>query len=164
MQTFKFTTKLPAKTLYQLYKDVVFVNGEYVGYQWYKNGEMLQGETMQYLAEDKDLYGSYSAVVTLKNGEQYETCPLDIYPTLQKKKAVLSVYPNPAAAMEPVNIDIIDFDDTNPAKILVYTMSGVLVETIDDAQAHNVVSLREGNYSCVFIQNGARISFKIIVK
>ena len=29
---FSFTTKLPAKTLYQLYKDGVFVNGEYAGY------------------------------------------------------------------------------------------------------------------------------------
>jgi hypothetical protein len=161
---FSFTTKLPAKTLYQLYKDVVFVNGEYEGYQWYKNGEILDGETNQYLSEGNDLYGSYHAVVKLETGEELETCPLDIYPSISKSKAILSVYPNPAMAMELIHIDIMDFDEDKTAQIMIYTNGGVLVKKIENAQKSNTVSLASGNYTGVFVQNGVRISFKIIVK
>lgn len=161
---FSFTTKIAAKSLFQLYKDVVFVNGDYVDYQWYKNGNMLDGQTGQYLSEDKDLYGTYYALVTNKNGEKYETCPLEIYPTIKKRNAVLSVYPNPAVSMQDIHIDIEDFDEDKTAEIKIYTNGGILVQHIKNAQPENIVNLRSGNYTGVFTQNGVRLSFKIIVK
>ena len=73
----------PSTVLKQLWNDVIAVltydyNGGYnfVEFQWFKNGELLIGETHSYINQQLDFGAEYSALLTEDNGTKLMTCPL----------------------------------------------------------------------------------------
>lgn len=69
-----FTVNIPTVDIKQLFDDVVAIDnkeGKYTSYQWYHNGELIPGATLQYYQEKGGLSGSYYVEVTVE-GLDYE--------------------------------------------------------------------------------------------
>ena len=65
----------------QHWNDVLFFDNSsnnFVKWQWYKNGQLVPGATLQQYSENVALNGNYYVVATDKNGNNLLTCPLDI--------------------------------------------------------------------------------------
>ena len=69
--------------------DVVFVDNSgksqeeeltFTAYQWYKNGEAIEGETGQYYYEYLGLNGYYQVVMTGTDGQIYHSCIYEMRP------------------------------------------------------------------------------------
>src|SRR5690606_9499576 len=77
---------------------LVFDNtsGNFVGYQWYKNGAAIAGATKQYYSEGQTLNGSYYVVATTENGGQITSCSLEV--SGESVANTLMVVPNPVRA------------------------------------------------------------------
>lgn len=86
--------------LLEKFSDVIFVDNvsqKYTGYQWYKNGSLINGSTKQYYQEVGGLKGCYYVVLTLANGSTETSCEKCFDKTkMTIKDWKLSVYPNPS--------------------------------------------------------------------
>jgi hypothetical protein len=84
----------------QHWNDVIFFDnssGDYVQWQWYKNGEAVAGATDPYYSEEPSLNGQYYVVATNKAGQQVQSCTL----TITAGAAIpggIKIYPNPINA------------------------------------------------------------------
>jgi hypothetical protein len=84
----------------QHWNDVIFFDnssGDYVAWQWYKNGEAVSGATSPYYSEEPSLNGQYYVVATNKAGQQVQSCTLTIAAGAALPGGI-KVYPNPANA------------------------------------------------------------------
>ena len=76
-----YLTVADAKDMYSKWTDVLFIsnpNGQYVAYQWFKNGQPMQGETLQRLYDPSGMAGTndlYHCQMTLVDGSVITTCP-----------------------------------------------------------------------------------------
>jgi hypothetical protein len=68
------------------------ITEEYIGYQWYKDGKIINGATNQFYQEIGGLNGCYSVELRLKAGGRMRSCERCAYKTT---KSGISVYPNP---------------------------------------------------------------------
>lgn len=69
-----FTVNIPTVDIKQLFDDVVAIDnkeGKYTSYQWYHNGELIPGATLQYYQQKGGLSGTYYVEVTVE-GLDYE--------------------------------------------------------------------------------------------
>lgn len=74
----------------QKWNDVlVFDNSslDFVKWQWYKNGKIINGATGQFYQSPEALSGTYYVIVTDKKVNEIETCPLVIVAN-QKKEGI----------------------------------------------------------------------------
>jgi hypothetical protein len=110
----------------QVWDDVLSVinepanNGGYsfVAYQWQENGVNIPGETsgnLYFTGATKDYNADYSVLLTTKDGQQLESCPIKLR---QAANTPLQAYPNPTSGVitiENVTIkagDTIEIHDT----------------------------------------------------
>lgn len=66
--------------IYTKWTNVLFCDNssrKYVGYQWYNNGAIIEGQTKQYLYIPEGLSGMFSVKLSLKDGSTEWACPLD---------------------------------------------------------------------------------------
>jgi hypothetical protein len=90
----------PASLISEHWNDALFFDnssGEFVQWQWYKNGEAIPGAIDPYYSESPALNGQYSVVATNKAGQQIQSCTL----TITAGAAIpggIKVAPNPAMA------------------------------------------------------------------
>jgi len=86
-----------ASLIRQRWSDAIFFDnssGDYVQWQWYKNGDPVPGATAPYYSETPSLNGQYFVVATNKDGQQVQSCIL----TIAAGAAVpggIKIYPNP---------------------------------------------------------------------
>ncbi|MBR3566152.1 MAG: T9SS type A sorting domain-containing protein [Paludibacteraceae bacterium] len=106
--------------IHQKWNDVLYIdnndkNGfpdaendlQFMGYQWYKDGEPIEGAIGQVYNEQGGLNGVYYAILTDVNGVQYITCPFEARPVgLQTIGNELGLYPTIATRGETININI----------------------------------------------------------
>jgi hypothetical protein len=87
-----------ASLIAQHWNDVIFFDnssGDYVQWQWFKNGVPVVGDTSPYYSETPSLNGQYYVVATNQEGQQVQSCIL----TIAAGAAIpggIKVYPNPA--------------------------------------------------------------------
>jgi hypothetical protein len=94
-----------ASLISEHWDDVLFFDnssGDYVAWQWYKNDSLIAGATNSYYSETP-LDGQYFALATDKNGQQIQTCTLDITPGTTVTGGI-KVFPNPAARSTSVTV------------------------------------------------------------
>jgi len=75
--------------------DVILVNNfneEYIGYQWYRDGKIINGATNQFYQEIGGLNGCYSVELQLAAGGRMRSCERCAYKTA---KSGVAIYPNP---------------------------------------------------------------------
>lgn len=152
--------------------DVIFVDNSgtvdslhlvFVDYQWFKNGEPLEGETRQYYQENPFLNGIYYCCMTDREGYQYYSCPIEAHPgmgwvTTTVERQPLCV-PNPAAPGQVVRLSL-----SSIANIALYMSDGRLYSTSYHTD-HLMAPQERGIYlvRCT-TNNGAEFTTKLIVK
>lgn len=165
----KVIVKLPYYTIVPLYNDVAAVNqlaGEFSAYKWTENGNEISGANGRILQHTFNKSSVYTAILTKTDGGSYETCPLDLSRiSVGNSTARLVVYPNPATQGNDITVEV--SENYNPEankQIYIYNLNGTLAKHLSSPQEINKVQLPTGNYSGVYIQNGEKVPFKLIVK
>lgn len=75
--TYRLTVKQGVE-MYAKWTDVIFVrniDSLYTAYQWYQNGQPIDGATEQFYHDPNGLTGRYHCVMQTRNGGSEETCP-----------------------------------------------------------------------------------------
>ncbi|MBO7461870.1 MAG: InlB B-repeat-containing protein, partial [Bacteroidales bacterium] len=164
----KVVVKLPLYAIVTLYNDVAAVNdlaGKFSGYQWLENAIPISGADGHLLQYSFDKSSTYTAMLTFDDGSKYETCPLDMSRIVTSKSTALRVYPNPAQPSDEVTIEVSENYIPDADKhIFIYNLNGTLMKQISKPEEINKVQLPMGNYSGVYLQNGEKVPFKLIVK
>lgn len=99
------TAKIPAHLLVKHWNDVLMFDNSskaYTSWQWYKNGDPVNGATGQYYYESGNLNGTYHATVKNTAGETFTTCPLIVTPG--PSAAAITVFPNPATKGQSITV------------------------------------------------------------
>ncbi|HVU96515.1 MAG TPA: MBG domain-containing protein [Puia sp.] len=89
----------------QHWDDAIFFDnsdGEYVKWQWYKNGQAVTGATASFYTENP-LNGQYYVVATNRAGEEIQSCTLAVKPGAAASGGI-KVSPNPIPAGAPVTV------------------------------------------------------------
>jgi hypothetical protein len=89
-----------ASLIRQRWDDVIFFDnssGDYVQWQWYKNGNPVAGATSPYYSESPSLNGQYYVIATNIDSQRVQSCILDITPGTAAPGGI-KVFPNPIAA------------------------------------------------------------------
>ena len=122
----------------QRWDDVVVINNNpatngghtFVSYQWYKNGELIEGAIYPNYQEKGGLNGYYSIEVTSLNEDgtvmTYTTCEQYF-----AGNSAVKVYPVPANVQQVVTIELnIPVEDLEGATLDIYNVTGALVDHI----------------------------------
>ena len=127
-QDLVFKVLYPNTIFEQQWNDMITIltpayNGGYdfTAFQWYKDGEPLQGETHSYLYQSLSLGAEYSALLTSPDGLQLMSCPI-----VPVDMAEISVYPTIVKTGESVTCHI-----TDDATVLLFSSTGKLVQSLD---------------------------------
>ncbi|GGB00132.1 beta strand repeat-containing protein [Puia dinghuensis] len=95
-----------ASLIMQRWNDVIFFDnssGDYVQWQWYKNGNAVAGATSPYYSDTPSLNGQYYVIATNKDSQRVQSCILSITAGAAVPGGI-KVYPNPAGAGAMVTV------------------------------------------------------------
>lgn len=142
----------------------------FTAYQWYKDGEAVEGAEGQYYYETGGLNGVYHVMLTATDGTIYRSCDYEMRPTTDLEDLpqaaaalTLSLYPVPALHGMPIAVK-------TPAagNIMIYSIDGqeILTESILSAGTHTLQAPRNNGIYLLRYQNpaGESINRKLIVK
>ncbi len=164
---FDFIVDMPPSMVKYLYHNVIFVDNHdtlFTEYQWYKNGEKIEGATRQYYYE-KTLDGEYYVACKHNSGISLHSCPVKGEVSTKVSVSSVKVYPNPAQANIPFNLELVGGNGNYAgAEMMIYNNSGNLVKHITNITDIITLTLPQGNYSGALFFNGEKTGFKIIVK
>jgi hypothetical protein len=96
----------PASLVQQHFDDALYFDnssGNYVQWQWYKNGDAVAGADNPYYSETPALNGQYFVIATNKTGQHVQSCTLSITGGGVVTTGI-KVSPNPAHAGELVTV------------------------------------------------------------
>lgn len=147
---------------------LVFDNssGNFVSYQWYKNGSAIAGATKQYYSEGQILNGSYYAVATTQNGEQITSCTLEVSGESVSNK--LMVVPNPVRATTEFAVEAsFEQEALNEATISIIDLNGRLLQTIPVAGSKTMITApaQTGIYVVIVnLSDGTRKTVNLLVQ
>ena len=169
LYSFQFTINVSSDFIIPKFDDVVLCDNSsnnFVAYQWYKNGIMIDGATKQFYNDLDGLIGSYSLKVTTTDGQTLYTCAKDLNIPLTQK---ISVYPSPLKVNQPCTVKMSGMTNAEleGAELSVYTMQGnliyhsVKVEKLNSVYLPSVDGMYLGN---VTTSKGKVFPFKIIVE
>ncbi|MBP5504059.1 MAG: T9SS type A sorting domain-containing protein [Bacteroidales bacterium] len=171
-QHFEITVNFPNKYIKSKFTDVVFIsNAEdlFAEYQWYKDGNKLDGETMQFYNDPNGVKGFYSADVVTTEGKQFKVCGVQLNAVdIAETKALVKrgeIYPNPAKASQPINVKLVNFneDELSSATMFIFNSLGNKVLQRGHLSEEFTIELPKGSYTVSIISNQQRLSYKIIV-
>lgn len=103
--TVTFIVNLNKDYMVQLYDDVISIDNRterFSSYQWYKNGEPIQGATEPYYQEKGGLIGDYYVRVNIGLADEARTC--EKYFESAKGTQAVYVYPNPVMTSTKVKL------------------------------------------------------------
>ncbi|MDJ1468945.1 MBG domain-containing protein [Xanthocytophaga flava] len=153
----------------QHWNDVIFFDntgGNYVSWQWYKNGSAVSGATEDFYSETSALNGSYYVLATDKNGNTVQSCALVLTGSSTVASGI-KVYPNPSRPGETVTITC-NYTDAalQGAKLTITNLVGNVAQQITSIKQENQVTmpLASGIYIITLILNdGQKATVNVIV-
>ncbi|RZS76432.1 hypothetical protein EV199_2317 [Pseudobacter ginsenosidimutans] len=158
-----------AGAIRQQFSDVlIFDNssGNYVQWQWYKNGNAITGATKAFCSESAALNGAYHVVVTDRNGNSVEACPLTASGSTAARG--IKVNPNPAKAGSTITVTCnYNTSALVGARLLLTTASGSQVQQITNVQPVIQLTLpaTSGLYVITLVlQTGEKASVNVLSK
>ena len=166
--SFTFTINLSADYLLTKFNQVIFVDNSskrFIGYQWYKDGVIINGATKQSYNDPAGLSGAYSVQVTDTKGNKIISCPK----VLNNLKAVKVVaYPNPVKSSQTCTVQVsgLSGKDLENAELSVYTPQGVCIYQSSKVELLNYLSLPfvDGVYiGQLKTADGDKHLFKVVV-
>ncbi|MBR5855239.1 MAG: T9SS type A sorting domain-containing protein [Paludibacteraceae bacterium] len=163
-ETATLTVLYPSAVLEQRWDDVICVltsgyNGGYhfTQFQWYKNGQPLQGETGYYLNHPLEQGAEYSALLTDDNGIQLMTCPL----TIASEEPDVTVEPTLVTKQQPVRCYV-----SEDAMLYLYDALGRMIMSTPIAQGETYLRMPaiQGVYLMkVVLQDNQERNVKIMI-
>lgn len=130
-------------------------NGGYnfVGYQWFKNEELVGEEQVYSVGNNAsdllDPTASYHALLTTKEGDVVRVCPMTI--TLKGTRGVM-LYPSPARVGESLTLQVNNATDNLAGTVMdIYNMKGQLVYSKVIAGDRTIFELPQTIQSGVYI-------------
>ncbi|HEY4289657.1 MAG TPA: MBG domain-containing protein [Puia sp.] len=156
--------------LRQHWDDAIFFDntgGNYVQWQWYKNGNAVSGATSPYYSETPVLSGQYYVIATDKDGRQIQTCPLNAAGNGTVTGGI-KVFPNPASSGVSVTVTCnYSTSALQGAQLQVLNISGVIMQTLTSVQPTMQVTMpaARGIYIInLVLSNGQKASVNVLVK
>lgn len=101
--------------LHQKWNDVIVVNNSgtlpgkpltFLTYQWYRDGQKVDGATLQHIYEPDGLSNVYYAVLMAADGTRYRTCDFHPQWVAEAPSARIKVYPVPARQGQEVAVEL----------------------------------------------------------
>ncbi|WP_353118376.1 MBG domain-containing protein [Myroides odoratus] len=165
-----------ANVIYQKYENVLLVNNNketnggynFVKFEWFKNGELI-GKQQAYSAGGEygmklDPTAIYHAVLTLKNGTKFTTCPIELG---FEQAEELQVYPNPVRKTEALNI-VLDSNTDYENSYVIYNVLGQVVGkgsfNGNRKELNLPTTITTGSYFLVLKSEGKHQSVQFIVR
>jgi hypothetical protein len=144
--------------------NMVFVNNyqkQFNGYQWYKGGVQLAGETKQYYYASDGLSGEYYCEVTTVKGEKFYSNTISV-----NVPKALEVYPSPALKSIGFNVEVKGFDQSelNDSVLKVYSLGGVLVQQVSGLSDLNKIRIDVPGIYLLQTEGAVNVQKKIMVK
>jgi hypothetical protein len=151
----------------QHWNDAIFFDnssGNYVQWQWYKNGDAVKGDTTPYYSETPSLNGQYYVIATNKDGQQVQSCTLSITPGAAIPGGI-KVAPNPAAKGALATI-VCNYSAAalQGALIQITDIKGRILQQITNVQPSTPVTMPNANGIYIvnlLLPNGQRIATNI---
>ncbi|PUZ26160.1 hypothetical protein DCC81_18155 [Chitinophaga parva] len=147
---------------------LVFDNSSnnYVQWQWYKDGSMINGATMAYYSQSTSLSGTYYVVVKDKNGNTSQTCPVTLTAPATATGGI-RIQPNPAPAGATATITC-NYTDAalQGAKLTITSITGGVLKEI--TAVHPVMQVSMPNTGGLYIislrlSNGQIASVNVMI-
>ncbi|WP_353102057.1 MBG domain-containing protein [Myroides odoratus] len=162
--------------IYQKYENVLLVNNNqetnggynFVKFEWFKNDELI-GTQQAYSAGGEygmklDPTAIYHAVLTLKNGTKFTTCPIELG---FEQAEELQVYPNPVRKTEALNI-VLDSNTDYENSYVIYNVLGQVVGkgsfNGNRKELNLPTTITTGSYFLVLKSEGKHQSVQFIVR
>ena len=164
------------QVIYQKYENVLLVNNDpatnggynFVKFEWFKNDELV-GTKQAYSAGNDygmklDPTASYHAVLTLKNGTKFTTCPIDLG---FEEEEEIQVYPNPVRKTEALNI-VLDSKTDYENSYVIYNVLGQVISkgsfNGNRKELNLPTTITTGSYFIVLKAGGKHQSVQFIVR
>jgi predicted hotdog family 3-hydroxylacyl-ACP dehydratase len=159
-----------ASLISQHWNDVLFFDnssGDYVAWQWYKNGAAVPDDTLQYYSEEPSLNGQYFVIATNKDGQEVQTCTLTIAAGATVPGGI-KVFPNPANIGAQVNV-VCNYPASalQGAVLLISDLTGKVVQQLTNIQPSMQVTMPsvDGIYIInLMLANGQKVSTNVVVE
>jgi uncharacterized RDD family membrane protein YckC len=153
----------------QHWNDVIFFDnssGDYVQWQWYKNGVAVTGDTSAYYSETPSLNGQYYVVATNKEGQDVQSCTLTITPGSTIPGGI-KVFPNPANPGASVTV-VSNYPATalQGALLQVVDLTGKVLQQLTNVQPSTQVTMPSGTGIYIInllLTTGQRASINVLV-
>ena len=162
----EFPVLYPDSIMKQKWDNVIaltnyYYNGgfDFAGYQWYKNGLILLGETKSYiyLGESSLIVGEkYSVLITRKDNSQMFSCEFETHEPHTK----ISDFPT---LISPNGIIKIPQQDKN-AIVRLITTTGIPLSNYQSSTNEIIAPTQQGVYFLEILSNNSRKIVKIVVK
>jgi len=153
----------------QHWSDVIIfdnTSGNFVQWQWYKNGEAVQGATDPYYSEPSALQGQYYVIATTASGQQIQTCALTLTGD-SAAPAGIQVHPNPVKAGAAINVTSNYTAAALQGAILqVIDLSGKVWKEVTSVQPLMQVTMPPAHGICILrllLANGQMASTNVLV-
>ena len=171
-RTFTFNVMLPdnkQRSYYvRVWNDVVICRneeGRFLSFQWYKERQKQERDSLQYLTDVSILDGEYMVHVHDKDGRNYFIEPITYAPV--EATYAITATPNVTErnADFTVTISGVEPDDLKKARIVVYRADGVIEKVIDEVEMESTMHLKSGEYVIVLtVNDGKNTNCKVLVK
>ena len=158
-----------ASLIREQWNDVLFFDnssGDYIKWQWYKNGDSVVGATSSYYSETPELNGQYYVIATNSSGRQIQSCTLSITAGAAIPGKI-AVRPNPVNAGALVTVNS-NYSSTalQGAILQVIDLSGKVRQQLTAIQPSTTLTMpsEAGIYVIdLFLANGQKTSINVLV-
>jgi hypothetical protein len=158
-----------ASLITEHWNDVLFFDnssGDYVGWQWYKNGNAVPGDTTADYTETPYLDGQYFVIATNKDGQQIQSCTLTITATTAISGGI-RVFPNPANRGTKVTVVSNYAGSTlQGARLEIADFTGRVLQVVTNVQPSMLLTMpsADGIYIVnLLLANGQKVSTNVLV-
>jgi len=103
------------------------IEGNIIGYQWYRDGVLIPGATGQWYQELGGLNGTYSVALTMVDGSVIFTCDTTVVMVRIPDPVSLVISPNPVELGKTAKAMLLDRTDNDLLNCFLYTKQGMKV-------------------------------------
>jgi hypothetical protein len=158
-----------ASLITEHWNDVLFFDnssGDYVAWQWYKDGVAVPGDTTSDYTETPSLNGQYYVIATNKEGQEIQSCTLTITPGAAIAGGIRA-YPNPANRGAEVTVTSnYSVSALQGARLQITDMTGRVLKVVTNVQPSMPVAMpsADGIYIVnLLFKNGQKVSTNVLV-
>ena len=153
----------------QQFDNVIFFDNssnKFVAYKWYKNGNLVVGQTAQYFKENGSLNGTYYAIGTKIDGSVIISCSLVLSPSVEQD--YLKISPNPVKSNSNYQlITNVELAKVQNARVMVYNMLGSLIsdKIVNEKTVEMTAPSAEGIYIVkIIFTSGKSLTKNLLVR